>query len=71
MKIEDLKEVKDPYQRAQAACDAIERAHAFIEEAIDVRNFALTELYYHHGETLRTLATRYKISKSLVAGVVK
>lgn len=69
MRIEDLKAITDPYERAQEACSAIQRANGFIDGALEVRNFAFMELHTK-GESIRAIATRYGVSKTLVAGIV-
>lgn len=70
MIIEDLRKISDPYKQAEQACAAIEQATGFIDEAMVVRNDAFWKLHHEKHESLRAIASRYGVSKSLVAGIV-
>lgn len=66
--VEEIRAIEDPYDRARVACETIAALETTTDELRDVRDFAFQELHFQRKESLRAIATRYGVSKSLVAG---
>lgn len=68
MTADEVRAIEDPYERARVACEAVKAFEGLTDEMRDVRDFAFQELHFQRRESLRAIATRYGVSKSLVAG---
>jgi hypothetical protein len=65
----EVEAIKDPDARAHAAQKAIQTAEAEIEALRFLRNVAFAELHTQRGESVRSIAQRYGVSKTLVATI--
>lgn len=68
MRAEEVRAIQDPHLRARVAVSHIRDAEQDLEDMRDVRDFAFQELHFQQGESLRSIAVKYGVSKSLVAG---
>lgn len=69
MSPEELRAIPDPVQRVEAAIETIKAAKALIAEVEVIRNLGLNHLRYQDGVTLRELAARFEMSKTVIATV--
>lgn len=64
--LDELAAIPDPIQRVDAAVTLVAELKAALAEAEQVRNRGLNELRYREGYSLRELATRFNLSKSMI-----
>lgn len=64
--LDQLAAIPDPIQRVDAAVAMVAELKAALAEAEQIRNLGLNELRYQEGYSLRDLATRFHLSKSMI-----
>lgn len=69
--VEELEQITDPYERADAASKALEFAEHHVDQIRTVRDLAFSELYHDKKESLRAIADRYGVSKTRVSDILK
>lgn len=67
-RLKELETIPDPAERAQACVGEMQKVEDYLEELRFLRNHAFAQLH-SQGVSVRKIADRYGVSKTLVAQI--